>query len=193
MLTCALVTSASLGCDSTLAQADEPERLSRAFDTPRGSDAPRAKVKGEMSFGYLDEDGSPVEVGRKIVPDEEPETLPLDNLVPDEAGGVGGDSAAKPTAIPPVIQQEPEVSADLSCSRSCGTVEVGGSVGSLFVKRSCGDPTHGGGCNIEDGVASDVHLVDSFPADYDEWICRVYADTTELFDIQVCCLICPLS
>lgn len=191
MLTCTLAAGSSLGCNSNVAQADEPDDLApaRAFDEPPPIGS-RTRVEGEVRFGYHDADGSLVEVGRMLVPTDGPEAPEIDGAGADGLATVEAEPGARPATIPDVLQQDPEVSASLSCSRACSTVSVGGSVGAWYAARSCGSFFGAGGCNIHDGYADDVHLVDSFPTPEQEWLCRAYADTTAMFDLQVCCLDC---
>lgn len=191
MLTCALAAGTSLGCNASVAQADEPSDVApvRAFDEPP-SVGSSARVEGEMRFGYQNADGSLVEMGRTVLPIDGPEAPEFDGTASDELAGVDAEPAVQPATIPPVITQEPEVSENFSCSRACSTVSLGGSTGAYYAARSCSSFIGAGGCNIHDGYAADVHLVDSFPTPDQEWLCRVYADTTSTFDLQVCCLDC---
>lgn len=82
---------------------------------------------------------------------------------------------------------------DVSCTYSCQTTEVGGSVGVHSVTSSCTAPMAGGGCNIEDSQAASAYIFDSYPSSNTEWTCKVYSENTASFDLQTCCHRCVAS
>src|SRR5688572_3155035 len=125
-------------------------------------DDPEAALRGEDLDSGNDED--------LVVADEEsgdPEPSPVN---PDE------------------LTAEPRTSRAIGeCTRNCQTVELSGTgvkSDTIFCGVGPGHDMTGGGCNIEDGVAANVHLLDSYPSSDNQWTCKVYSSQAGAFDLQ---------